>query len=1306
MLMESTKVETEYRWLEAAKLYEQSLQPDSATGTAAAECWQKIGFCYELASRQATSIDDFRSLRRLSSDAYKKASDLFSKESNQDSEGKRDQCQAQAEYAISWIAADSQEKTRALDKCWAEAKKAMQIFQASGNILSYGQTANLLTSCLFERLYAEHIAKEKTRIVQEATRIANDAISALSKCDSPEELIVAFTQASILNWYYAVFSQSEEERKAAADTSVNCAVKAIALSEKIQSSFYKALSLWGGVWSNLYFRDDIDISLKYAKEMLSQASIAKDNYFKGAASYMIADVTDQKVLYEANPNQRKQLYDEIIRNAVEAIHFLNFVFQDSLMAEAYMLPATTYCALASDFSVNRTEKLAYSRKAIEVGKKGLEHATRSCSPEAMLATLHGLSKACYYQSKLESDRGRKAKLLIEALGYRKEHIKIAEESFPHNLWVRGVGMVYAAQIETDQSRQEKDEKKKLVFLKDAIADMEQGVSLTKDWLASHAVPSFVTSVAGYEDNLGGTFDEGYSLTREPTNLTRANEVYTDAAEHFKKVDLPSRVAESYWKIAKNLDYTSDFDQAAKNFENAFASYKAAAQRIVQFSDFYLDYASYMKAWSEISFAKRAHNAEEYATATQYYEKSSQLLRQSKSWLYLSQNFYAWSLLEQAEDLSRNEKGEESIKAFEKAIKFLKESKRILNIKLGSVDKNDEKEQIQRLVQASDLREEYSLGRIAIEEARNLDKQGEHIASSGKYENAAAIFHKILLMDSDQTIKEAKQLSYLCQAWQRMTLAEARASPIMYEEAAELFELAKDNALKESEGLVAMGHSSFCKALEAGTEFEITHSMAMYQKTSRHMETASSYYLQAGFAAPADYAKATQRLLDAYVFMDSAKREREPKKQEKYYSMAEKVLLEAAEAFEKAKYFEKTDYSKKLLRKVREEKELALSLSDIFRAPVITASTESFSTISPVQESAAGLERFEHADIQAKLIQRETEVKIGQKADIEIQFLNVGKEPISLIRIENIVPQGFQIVEKPDYCQIDDSHLTMKGKRLDPLKPDEIKITLKPFKQGTIEIKPQIVCLDSTGHHVTYSPEPGIFNVTFSSLPNRVSTGCIDLDNLLFGGLPENYSVVLTSASSDERQLLIRRFLEAGAKTGQTTYYITAEIGDVADLAEKFQANFHLFVCNPRADVMIKDLPNLFKLKGVGCLTDIDIALIKSFRRLDASQTGPRRLCITILSDVLLEHHAVITRKWLGGLLPDLKARGFTTLAVVNPEMHPLDEVQAILGLFEGEIRISEKETSEGLEKTLRIRKLYNQKYLENELVLTKEKLEC
>src|SRR4030066_103607 len=90
--------------------------------------------------------------------------------------------------------------------------------------------------------------------------------------------------------------------------------------------------------------------------------------------------------------------------------------------------------------------------------------------------------------------------------------------------------------------------------------------------------------------------------------------------------------------------------------------------------------------------------------------------------------------------------------------------------------------------------------------------------------------------------------------------------------------ANEHMFKESASLMALGHSSFCKALEAGTEFEITRTMAMYEEAVRHMDAAANYYLKAGFGAISDYAKATQRLFDAYVFMESAKRERDPAKQ--------------------------------------------------------------------------------------------------------------------------------------------------------------------------------------------------------------------------------------------------------------------------------------------------------------------------------------------------------------------------------------------------------------------------------------------
>jgi KaiC/GvpD/RAD55 family RecA-like ATPase len=236
-------------------------------------------------------------------------------------------------------------------------------------------------------------------------------------------------------------------------------------------------------------------------------------------------------------------------------------------------------------------------------------------------------------------------------------------------------------------------------------------------------------------------------------------------------------------------------------------------------------------------------------------------------------------------------------------------------------------------------------------------------------------------------------------------------------------------------------------------------------------------------------------------------------------------------------------------------------------------------------------------------------------------------------------------------------------------------------------------------------EPTAIEVSKVVLPGRITSGYADLDNLLFGGIPENYAVILTSPACDERDLLIKKFLEVGAKEGQITFYVTTEARGVSALVEEFQSTFYLFICNPRADTMIKSLPNVFKLKGVENLTEIIIALTKAFRTLDTSPSGPRRACIEIVSDVLLQHHAVQTRRWLTDLIPELRSRGFTTLAVMNPQMHPSEEVHAILDLFEGEINIYEKETEKGLEKFLKIKKMHNQRYLESEMPLKKERLE-
>ncbi len=1301
LLERAKEQEEKHGWLYAVWSYEQALAPAAETGSFAAETWQRIGFCYERASRQAETAEEFTKLRQQAVEAYQRAATLFEKMSNEASAGKGAQCNAFAEYARSWLASTPVEKAKILDKCCELGCKALQAFQSLHDELNYGKTCNLLLLCLFERLYVAPTHEEKKTIAQEGMQLSNEALPILLELDDKSELLQAYSMASLQNWYVAdIVSEREEDRKELTDLSLSYSNKAVALSKETNNPYDTALSRWAAALCTLAFTENAASALEYANEMLQQAIDVKDNFLKGVASYILAYATDWTAPNETDPDGRRKLYEKTIKYAQDAEHYLTLVAKDSIIGETYLFYGQS-CSSLSRESISQSEKLALSRKAVEVGRRGLEYAVRSGSPDAIGSTLHALSKALHFYANQEPSADDKARLLGEALGYRKEYNNVVEKAFPSMDWVLGVGKIYTAQLERELSRLEVDEGKKRGLLEQAIADMDDGVSKCRKWIASCPTPASTAFVAEFEDSLGKILDEFYSLTEDEKILRRANGAYSDAAKRFKGIELTSRVAESYWKIARNLDLLGDNAHAARNYDEAFNEYENAAQSMPNFSGFFLNYASYMKAWSEIEKAKSAHSNRRYASAMRHYRKTADLLKHNKKWGYLSSNFLAWSFLEKAEALSRNEKSSKSIETFSNATEFFREAKSSLEIAFDGVEDIDEKHLVESLIKASDARAEYCFGRVAIEEAKILDWQGEHIAGAEKYHSAANTFEAIVSAGSEQIRRELQPIIYLCRAWQKMLMAEARSSSGLYGEAAHLFEEAKERALDQSSSLLALAHSNFCKALGAGTEFENTRDIKMFSSAKRHMEIATDYYIKSGFPTAAEYATGMQRLFDAYVLMETAKEELDPEKKTKYYTMAEKVLQFSVEAFMKAKHLEKVEQVKRILKKVHEERELAGMLSDILHAPAIVSSTASFATLAPGEEKAVGLESFERARIQSTLVPQIQQIKTGENLTLEINIVNVGKESILLTQVSEAFPANFELITKPDHCQIEDSHVNLKGKRLDPLKTEQITLVFRSHVEGSFEVKPRIAYVDEAGHELLTEPEPATIEVS-ERFPSRVATGCAELDRLLMGGIPENYPVILTAPFCDERDILVREFLTSGVEKGEVVFYLTTEPAEFVRVAEEHQSNLFLFVCNPHADKMIKDAPNVFKLKGVEKITDISIILTRALQGLADSQSHRRRICVEIVSDVLLQHQAVITKRWLTELISELKAQRFTALAVVNPLMHPPQDVQAILGIFEGEIALYDEKFKGGLQKFLKVRRMYNQKYLDNAVPLRKE----
>lgn len=343
-------------------------------------------------------------------------------------------------------------------------------------------------------------------------------------------------------------------------------------------------------------------------------------------------------------------------------------------------------------------------------------------------------------------------------------------------------------------------------------------------------------------------------------------------------------------------------------------------------------------------------------------------------------------------------------------------------------------------------------------------------------------------------------------------------------------------------------------------------------------------------------------------------------------------------------------------------------------------------------------------IEANLTLMEDQVLVDEEIRLGITVANVGETSVILKSVERIVPKNFEVVLMPDNFNLKGDSIVAEDVTLDPGSTEEIRLNMRAPHEGTYSIIPRIILLGDDGAEVVSEPSPATVKVAEADLPRRLSTGYKDLDSLLLGGVPEKYAMILTSPPCDERDLLILRFLKEGVMQKETTIYFATDANMMKTLAKEVSPDFYVFICNPQADAIIDNRPNVIKLKGVDSLTDINIALTSAFRKMNKKPEVQKRACIGILSDILLEHGAVRTRKWLTGFLSELKSQGFTSIVLLNPQMHPSEEVQAVLDPFEGEIDVYTNQTREGVQKFLRIRRMFNQRYLENEMPLIKEKL--
>ena len=1311
-LTQAKTSEKEHDWLQAVKSYEDAKtnllkQEDYPS---AGEIQERIGHCFWNAAMQARTPEEFSARTQCSIDAYEEASALYQTPSTNSASNRQLRCAAIRKYLRYALVGDPAEKRRLLDECLKLESEALARFSESGDPIEYGKTYNELQLVFFLRVFLEKDRATLMEILEKGIRWGEKALSLLSGHDNAHERARAhLTLATCLSdagFYFASKSEDIDINRSAAVKHLD---EALRLSEEVEDALLLGLiHCWLGI------NKGEDEAAEHHEQALKYGRQTRNNFLIAHSLDYLSYNTYWRALATEDPETRRDLAEEAMRfydraqRRYHTILFMSprggFIGPPSGQAEHFY-----QLALWEPTLDKRRKLLAKSEK---LGKKALKVAEGSGMLMVVAQVLHVISKTLQALANIESNQMTKKHLLEKALDCRQRTVEIFGDLTPFFYWNLGVMQNYLAGIEADLAEIEQDPSQKRKLLEQAARSKEKCLQLCKKvmpYFEKKGELSLFAALQNYQDTFATLQMHLYKITNKPEYLRSAIGILEEAVEFASQLNMVSLIAESYWKIAKAHGILGEYFKAAESFEHASRIYVTASEKIPPLKEFYHDHASYMQAWSEIEKARYHHANKHYEQAKEHYQNAATIHESTNRWKYLSQNYLAWARLEDAEALSRADKNREAIQQFQKATELFGEAKHVLRAAIEAIESGDEKDLANRLLKALSIREEYCSGRKVLEEAKALARQGDNAASSDRYGLAAKKFQEILdaikqesAFTEETKTKDHQELTpiiYLCKAWQMMKKAETEASPELFLAASRLFDEAKNHSFDEEAKLLAMGHSHFCRALEAGSRFEDSGDKRFYVSATRHLQSAANYYLRAGFKPASEYATATQRFFDAYVYLTNAKKEADPDQKTRFYIAAEKVLQASIGSYLKAKHPAKSNHARKLLERIKEERELAMSLSEILLAPTTTSSTTSFVTPTPSEESAVGLERFEHATIEANLSIAEGETRVGDEIHLHLHITNVGKETVLLDKVEDILPPYFEVVAKPDYTDIAGRHVELKGKKLGPLKTEEVRLTLKSFDDGAFEIEPKIIFVDTHGHQTVSELKQTLIEVSKVVLEGRVPTGHEHLDNLLLGGIPKDYAVILTSPSCDERDELITRFLEAGAEQGQITFSVTTKVADLENLQKKPQANLYLFVCNPQADETVERQSNVFTLKGVESLTALNIALTSALRKLETREVS--RCCIQIISDVLLQHKALQTRKWLSVLLTELRSRGFITLAVIDPKMHSTQEVRAVLDVFDGEINIHKRKDNSHFHTFLSIRRLANQEYLKGELPLNR-----
>jgi len=1064
-LLRAKDQERQYDWLGVADTFGKALKAVPGTEPMRIGSFlESRAYALYRAAFQSDSNEQFRERMWKAVECSGSAKSSFEKAGHGEGASKELRCDADARYYMHWHASSAEEKKALANQAWDLAKKALESFRSRSDGTEYCRTYIQLALAALPVVWYEEDFQKQSGTLKEAITLGEHALDCVPDLSDSSERALVYLRASLfLAWYAESYADTEESLRIDRQARDQWE-KAKAISKELAYCETAKHYLAG-----MPTPSDQNEPLQIFETALAFGRKVNDRLLIGSA---LEDMAQRSYYRLAEAADSDELEAEAARcfelalNAQREYAVIGY-FPMEVAWTWPPCPDPWHYAHLSSFVADLKRKRELAEKALECEPEMIEKTTACGYPEVACDADLIMTIALTSLAKTERDEGEKSRLLRKALERGRAQLERWGQLYPFHYGSRSFSHHNLADAEYEFAMLEKDPKSREQKLRDALLSRTKATGLTEKFFLNpyYHQPRFLVLGGIWVSRQGKCAMDLYALTKDPRDLEEAVRAFEAAIEYYDKADQPSRSAENLWSAARACDVLEDHQRAHERFSQAAEQYGKAAERLPQLVELYRDYAKYMEAWSEMERAKHSHLRQEYALSAGHYGNAAELLASTERWQYLSENYAAWSSVEKAESLSNAENNKEAILAFEEASERFEECRKTIPAGLREAQDVEEGRMATDLIKAAGLRKDYCRARIVIEEARLLGKQAQDAASSKKYAQAVQMLERISSkLDTDQDKKEIGLVVALAKAWQVMASAEAEDSPELFGQASELFERVKDLSESERAKALASGHSRFCKALEAGMRFSDTCEAPFHAEATRYLESAAKHYLKAGLVNDSEYVKASKMLFDAYVHMDGAVKEEDQAKKARLYAMTEKVLEASAAAYSKAGYPKKREQVMRLLDKVKGEREMAVTLAEVLHAPDLVSSTASFAMPTASGERAVGLHKFERAHVEATVVAQPKDLRVGEDARIEIEFVNAGGGPAQLTMVENVIPPGFDVVSKPERCRVEESGIDLRGRKLDALATDIVSVVIRPLAKGTFTFVPRTLYIDESGEH--------------------------------------------------------------------------------------------------------------------------------------------------------------------------------------------------------------------------------------------------